>query len=201
MDHIIKSQEQIFRDSRKNESKKSLNNKPFPTEDTEYNIKQSSSIINIPNVITGSSTTYNNLNTEESGLNDYAANIRDINKKLVNDLEALYFPDKVKTRSKSIAADKVPKLDFNFSGKEQNKSRNNIPNLNIGNNINANNNTSNNISNPPFATQQYPTGSNFINQSSSNVVSTLSKIKNLKTHYASSNYNSGTGSNQNNIKK
>jgi len=193
MDSIIKSQEQIFRDSKKHESKKSLNYKAFPTEDTD-NMKQSSSIINVPNVITGSSTTYNNLNTEESGVNDYAANIRDINKKLVNDLEALYFPDKVKTRSKSNAADKVPKLDFNFSAKDQNKSRNNIPNLNIGSNVNLNN--TNNISNPPFATQQYPIGSNLINQSSSNVVSTLSKIKNLKTHYASSNYNSGSGNYQ-----
>lgn len=134
----------------KQESKK--NNKFLNTEETDTPIKQSSSIINAPNVITGgSSMTINNINTEES--NEHGGLIRDINSKLINDLEALYFPDKVKTRSKSIAADKVPKLDFNFSKDTQTKSRNapqlplqQVNQVNNTMNANANNNVSSTLS-------------------------------------------------------
>lgn len=46
-----------------------------------------------------------------------------ININLLNDPEAMYFPDKVNTRSKSVPRNKIPKLDFNFDGKEKQKVR------------------------------------------------------------------------------
>jgi hypothetical protein len=40
-----------------------------------------------------------------------------INKNLINDLEAIYFEDKVKSRSNSQASVEIPKLNFNFNFK------------------------------------------------------------------------------------
>lgn len=54
---------------------------------------------------------YNQIQTSQMTEND----IKDINKKLVNDLEAIYFQDKVNIRSNSINSNKIPKLDFYFN--------------------------------------------------------------------------------------
>ncbi len=147
----------------KQESKKT--NKFLKTEETDTPIKQSSSIINAPNVVTGgSSMTYNNINTEES--NEHCGLIKDINSKLINDLEAIYFTDKVKSRSKSIAADKVPKLDFDFGKDSQSKSRNT----------------------PQLPIQLENQANHTINPNANAIAtSTISKIKNLKTHFSSTN--------------
>lgn len=37
-----------------------------------------------------------------------------MNKNNINDLEALYFVDKVQMRSNSVSDNKIPKLDFNI---------------------------------------------------------------------------------------
>ena len=46
----------------------------------------------------------------------------EMNYQNLNDLEAIYFPDKVNLRSKSVAGEKVPKLDFKFNRDEKENS-------------------------------------------------------------------------------
>lgn len=58
-------------------------------------------------------------NLEET---DFSKNILNINKKLVDDLDSIYFLDKVNMRSssnknKNVNISLIPKLDFNFATK------------------------------------------------------------------------------------
>ena len=54
----------------------------------------------------------NNIISFDIKTNSNSIDLKNINSNLIEDLDAIYFPDKVKMRSNSVSTNNVPKLDF-----------------------------------------------------------------------------------------